>query len=539
MSADDDPDRSPPARCDRPGPKRPAVTIRRARASDIPKIYACQEAAYGGPRQAGLCDERSLALQLAAFPEGQLVATVRGKVVGYAASLIVTLAEDAPWYSYNEITGAGTFTTHDPAGDTLYGADIGVDPKYRGRGISGLLYGGRKRILKRLNLRRMVAGGRIPGYRNHAGKITAEEYVRRVQAGELKDPALNAHIKAGYMVRGVHIGYLRDTESLDYATFLEFVNADYRPSRRRIAAAALTRPVRRMRVTAAQYRMRPVQGWGDLRRQVEFFVSTAETYHSHFLVFPEFFTCQMFSAFSPDMPSLEGVARLAGYTERYLEMFTDLAKRSGLYIVGGTQPTTRPDGIYNTCYLFTPSGEHYTQDKLHVTPNERREYGILPGSEVKLFETDFGRIALVVCYDIEFPELARAYTRAGAEVFLVSFSTDERQAYCRVRYCAQARAVENYVYVVLAGNIGNLPQVQNFLLNYGEALVCTPCDVAFPRDGIAASADAHIETVVMADLDLGTLLDARQTGSVRPLRDARVDLFDNTPKVPVRVVRVR
>ncbi|MCA9556606.1 MAG: GNAT family N-acetyltransferase, partial [Myxococcales bacterium] len=239
-------------------PPPATVKVRRARRADIPKIYACQEAAYGGPRSAGLCDERTLTMQLEAFPEGQLVATLRGKVVGYAASLIVTLGEESPWYSYNEITGAGTFTTHDPAGDTLYGADIGVHPKYRGRGISGLLYEARKHLVERLNLRRMVAGGRIPGFKEHAGRLSAEEYVAKVQAGELKDQALNAHLKAGYKVRGVHIGYLRDTESLDYATFLEYENQGYRPSRRRIAAAPLTRPIRRMRVTAAQYRMRAI-----------------------------------------------------------------------------------------------------------------------------------------------------------------------------------------------------------------------------------------------------------------------------------------
>ena len=210
--------------------------LRRARPADIPAIYACQRAAYASYPDSALCDERQLAMQLAAFPEGQLVATVRGKIVGYATSLIIELAEDSPWYSYAEITGNGSFSTHDPTGDTLYGADIAVHPDYRGRGVAAKLYVGRKKVLARFNLRRMVAGGRIPGYVKHAGKLTAEEYVEKVIAGELSDQALNAHLKAGYRVLGVHMGYLRDEQSLDYATFLEIESPSYRPKRRAIAA---------------------------------------------------------------------------------------------------------------------------------------------------------------------------------------------------------------------------------------------------------------------------------------------------------------
>ena len=179
-----------------------------------------------------------------ALADGQLVATLGDEIVGYATSLIVQLDDESPWYSYNEITGGGTFSTHDPSGDTLYGADIAVHPDHRGKGVAGALYKGRKSLLRRLNLRRMVAGGRIPGHAEHAGKMTAEQYVDRVVAGELSDPALNAHVKAGYHVRSIHMGYLRDDQSLDYATFLELENAEYRAARRRISAAPMKRPMR-------------------------------------------------------------------------------------------------------------------------------------------------------------------------------------------------------------------------------------------------------------------------------------------------------
>lgn len=512
--------------------------LRRARPEDIPAIYACEAAAYPTYPPSGLCSERQLAMQLEAFPDGQLVATVRGKIVGYATSLIVQLSDDSPWYSYAEITGNGSFSTHNQAGDTLYGADIAVHPDYRGRGVAARLYEGRKRLLARLNLRRMVAGGRIPGYRAHAGRLTAEEYVERVVAGELQDQALNAHLKAGYQVRGVHMGYLRDDHSLDYATFLEFPNPSYQPKRRTIAASALKRPVRRVRVCASQYEMRSIASWDEFRRQVEFFVQTAEQYSCHFLLLPELFTAQLFSTLPRGRSTTEAIADLADLTPRYIEMFLELARQHGLYIVAGTHPVRRDGAIYNVAHLFTPHGEVHTQDKLHVTPNERGEYGIRPGDNLHVFDTPYGRIAIVICYDIEFPELSRVLTLAGAEVLFVPFSTDERKAYLRVRYTAQARAVENIVYVVLSGNVGNLPQVENFLINYGEAAICTPSDFQFPPDGIAAKADSHSETVVISELDLGALEQAREMGSVRPLRDRRADLYTLEPKFPVELVRV-
>ncbi|MGB8222442.1 MAG: bifunctional GNAT family N-acetyltransferase/carbon-nitrogen hydrolase family protein [Polyangiales bacterium] len=520
-------------------PKGSGVKVRRATLDDIPGIYACEIAAYPRFPPATMPAARELQFQIEAFPDGQLVAVLDDEIVGYASSLIVQLDDDSPWYSWGEITGNGTFSTHSPSGDTLYGADIAVHPDYRGRGISKKLYEGRKRVLRRFNLRRMVAGGRIPGYEEHAGSITPEQYVEKVIAGELRDSSLNAHLHAGYRVRSVHMGYSGDAQSLNYATFLEYENPTFSPERRKIAGAPLKRPVRRIRVCAAQYEMRRVASWDEFEHQVDFFVSTAEQYNCHYLVFPELFTAQLFSMMPGDMKPIDAIRDLAGMSERYTAMFVARAQRAGLFIIGGSTPVEVDGEIQNVAHLFTPSGNVYTQAKLHITPNERTEYGIRPGHGLRIFDTGHARIAILVCYDIEFPELARILTLAGAEVMFVPFSTDERKAYLRVRYTSQARAVENMVYVVLSGNVGNLPQVDNFLINYGEAIICTPSDFAFPPDAIAAKADFNTETVVIADLDLGALEQVRELGSVRPLRDRRPDLYQIAPREPVEVIRTR
>lgn len=514
------------------------LKVRRATLADIPSLYACQLAAYGGMKPEDLCDERVLAMQVQNFPDGIIVAVKGELVVGYATSLIVELDDESPWYSYNEITGSGTFTTHTPCGDTLYGADIAVHPEHQGKGISGRLYKARKRILKRFNLRRMVAGGRIPGYKKVVSKYSPEQYVQEVIDGNLTDPALNAHLKAGYTVRGVHMGYLDDEQSLDYATFLEYENPDFNSQRRRIAAAPLKAPVRKVRVCAVQYQMRSITTFEEFANQVQVFVTTAERYHCHFLLFPELFTVQLFNTFAQRTSSKEAILKVAHLIDRFRELFIAEAARAGIFIIAGSIPVEIDGELFNSSHLFTPTGEVHTQEKLHLTTEERRDFGFSAGSRLRVFDTGHARIGILLGYDVLFPELARLQTLAGAEILFVPFSTDERKAYSRISCTARARAVENIVYVAMAGNVGNLPQVESFLVNYGESVIYTPCDFAFPEDGIAASADSDSETVVISDLDLGALHMTREMGSVRPLRDRRSDFYVLNSAIPIEKVRV-
>lgn len=132
---------------------------------------------------------------------------------------------------------------------------------------------------------------------------------------------------------------------------------------------------------------------------------------------------------------------------------------------------------------------------------------------------------MLICYDSEFPELARHLVDQGANILFIPFCTDERQGYLRVRYCAQARAVENQCYVVMAGNVGNLPRVSNMDIQYGQSCILTPCDFEFARDGIAADTTPNVETVIFADLCLDSLYESRLSGTVVNFSDRRHDLF--------------
>ncbi|MCB0081372.1 MAG: nitrilase, partial [Caldilineaceae bacterium] len=179
----------------------------------------------------------------------------------------------------------------------------------------------------------------------------------------------------------------------------------------------------------------------------------------------------------------------------------------------------------------------YTQDKLHVTPWERDKWNIRPGDSINIFDTPLARLSILICYDIEFPEVARLLALAGVETIFVPFSTDDKKAFNRVRITAHARAVENYVYTVIAGNVGNMHTVKSYLNNYGQAAIFTPSDFAFAPHGILAEADPNVETVAISELDLTSLAQQRELGSVRPLYDRRPDLYTLQSKMPIRVIR--
>lgn len=517
---------------------RNPIRVRVAKAADATAMAGVARAAYAAWPASHIANERNFGLQIAAFPNGQFVAVAGKTVIGYATSLIVQIDDDSPWYSHAEMTGYGIFSTHDPAGNSLYGADIAVHPEWQGKGVAQLLYQARSTLMKRHNLTQMVAGGRIPGYAAYRGQLTANEYVEMVKAGEITDPALNAHLRAGYSVQGVHYGYLEDQESLGYATHLVMANPDSQPRKRLIAGSPVRRTARHVRVCATQYDQRRIASFEDFAEQIEYFASTAASYDSHLLLFPEYVTAQLFSTFERGIELLDAVAQLAAMESRLDSLFRDVAMRYKLFLAAGTTPVRSQRGTRNSGHLYTPSGGIYTQDKLHITPAEREYWGIVPGEGIRVFETPIGRIAIVICYDIEFPELTRMLVEHGVDILLCPFATDERKSYLRVRYCAQARAVENMVYVVLSGNVGGLSRSPSMFINFGQAAIFTPSDFAFPMNGIAAEGVVNTQTVVIADLDLGALDIQRQCASVRPLLDRRHDLYELRAKVPVEHVTV-
>jgi len=458
--------------------------------------------------------------QQAVFPEGQICVELDGQIVASSSSLIVQFDLHQDWHDWAVIADKGYIRTHAPNGDALYGIEIMVDPEYRGYRLARRLYEARKDLARSRNLARIMIGGRIPGYHHHADEMSAEEYVERVVLKELFDPVLTTQLSNGFVLSRLIPNYLpSDGESRGYATFLEWTNGDYHSGKKR-----WFRAVELVRVAAVQYAMRELTSFEQFERQCEYFVDAGTETQCDFLVFPERITAQLLSMTSPKRPGL-AARSLHDFTPRYVELFSKLALKYAVNIIGGSHFVVEDSRLYNVAHLFHRDGTVSRQKQLHVPPADRRWWGVTPGDALHVIETDRERVAILMSYDVQFPELARMAAKRGAQILFVPFDTSDSDAYLRTRYCAAARAIENHVYVVMAGATGNLPFVANADTHFARSAILTPCDVPFSRDGIAAECPTNTEGVIVYDLDVELLRRHRFSGSTLNWGDRRKDLY--------------
>ncbi|AZU64230.1 bifunctional GNAT family N-acetyltransferase/carbon-nitrogen hydrolase family protein [Neobacillus mesonae] len=478
------------------------IIIRNIREEDIDEIIALGKVCF--PNMEPWKREQLLS-HIRIFPEGQFCVEYEDKIVGSCSSLIVNFDEYNDQHTWDTITDNGYITNHDPDGFNLYGIEVMVDPEYRRMKLGHRLYEARKDLAVRLNLQSIIIGGRIPNYHKYKEQMTAREYVKAVEQHSIYDPVLSFQLLQGFTIKRINTQYLPDDKaSASMATLMEWNNVDYRPKNKRIYRTAFP-----IRICVVQYMMKKIESFQDFTRQVEYYVDVAADFESDFAVFPEIFTTQLMSYLEEKRPD-RAVRRLATYTDQYIELFTELAVRYNINIVGGSHFVEENGNVYNVAFLFRRNGTIERQYKIHVTHNERKWWGIAEGNELQVFDTDCGKIAIQVSYDIEFPELARLAVERGANIIFVPFCTEDRQGYLRVRYCAQARAVENNVYTCIAGTVGNLTHVENMDIQYAQSGIFSPSDFEFARDGIVGECDANVDTVVVGDVDLEKLRRSRK-----------------------------
>jgi len=210
-------------------PHQTEVKIRNTIEEDIPKIVSLQKESFPLlARYGNIWHEEELQSHLKTFPEGQFVAIEPdGSVVGSASTLIVSLNPEYADHTWKEITADGMFINHNPNGDSLYGADISTHPKYRHEGIGSMLYDERKKLVIQLNLRRMIAGGRLYNYCEYANQLSALEYAHQIIEGKKHDPVLYFEISNGFRFIKILSNYLDDLRSLNFARFIEWLNPKY------------------------------------------------------------------------------------------------------------------------------------------------------------------------------------------------------------------------------------------------------------------------------------------------------------------------
>lgn len=455
------------------------------------------------------------------FPEGQLCIEVDGKVVACALAIVVDYTKVDDAHTYNEITGNYTFSTHDPDGNVMYGIEIFVHPEYRGLRLGRRLYDERKVLCERLNLKSIVAGGRLPSYHQFANELSPRQYIDKVKLKEIYDPTLTFQLANDFHVNKVLKGYLPgDYESKEFATLLEWNNIYYQPKHK--SASPTNQSIR---LGLVQWEMRLFADMNAFYEQMEFFIDAPSGYSSDFVMFPEFFSTPLMQSFN-HLPEPVAMRKLAELTPETLQKIQELAVSYNVNIITGTMPLVDGEHLYNVSYLCHRSGKTDEYRKVHITPNELKYYGMMGGDTIKIFDTDCGKVGILICYDVEFPELSRIYAEQGMQILFVPFLTDTQNGYTRVRHCAQARAIENECYVAIAGCVGNLPKVNNMDIQFAQSAVFTPSDFAFPPNAIKAEATPNTEMVLVVDVDLNALKELHHYGTVKTLKDRRKDLYE-------------
>ena len=496
------------------------IELRHLRIEDYFDLRTSMGKAY---EQAGLgvWHEKEIKRLLEIFPEGQLCITVNGKVVASALALIIDYAKLGDNHTYNQVHNNYTFDTHDPEGDVLYGIDVFVHPDYRGLRLGRRLYEGRKELCENLNLRAIMAGGRIPSYAKYSNEMTPRQYIEKVQGKEIYDPTLTFQLSNGFHVRKVLKNYLEgDKESREFATLLEWNNIYYQPDPR-----VLNVERSEVRVGLVQWQMRPFNSLDKLIEQAEYFVDAVSDYKADFVLFPEFFNAPLMSPHN-HLPEAKAIRELARFTEPLRARFAELAVSYNVNIITGSMPEVVEDGrLKNVSFLCRRDGTYESFHKIHPTPSEVEAWGMVGGDRIAAFDTDCGKIGILVCYDVEFPEACRILADQGMRILFVPFLTDTQNGYMRVRRCAQARAIENECYVVIAGAVGNLPNVNNMDIQYAQSAIFTPSDFAFPTNTVKTEATPNTEMVLLADVNLDLLKELHARGSVRNMKDRRSDLY--------------
>lgn len=455
------------------------------------------------------------------FPEGQVVLKVNGKIAGCALSIIVNYDKTLKNHTYKEITANYTFNSHTAKGDVIYGIDVFIKPEFRGLRLGRRLYDYRKELCEKLNLKGIAFGGRIPNYYKYADHLTPREYIKKVREKEIDDPVLNFQLSNDFHPAKVIKGYLEgDEASNEYAVLLEWDNIYYeKPSNKTMTEKTV------VRLGLVQWQMRPYKDVKEVMQQAEYFVDTLSGYRSDFALFPEFFNAPLMAPYN-HLSEPDAIRELAKFTEEIVQKFSNFAISYNINIITGSMPEMKDGKLYNVGYLCKRDGMVERYEKIHVTPDEARVWGMQVGKELKVFDTDCGKIGILICYDSEFPELSRLLAEDGMNILFVPFLTDTQNGFSRVRHCSQARAIENECYVAIAGSVGNLPNVHNMDIQYAQSMVFTPCDFAFPTNGIKAEATPNTEMILISDVDLNLLTELHEFGSVKNLKDRRKDVYE-------------
>lgn len=494
------------------------LNLRNLESADYPQLKALMDQVY--PDLGGAWPQHTIEQLINEFPEGQICIVDGDLLVGVALTVQVDYSRFSNPHTYDDIIDSRSRIQSNPEGDAIFGLDALIHNDYRGYRLGRRLYDARKELCRQYNLRAILAGGRIPNYHEYSDECTPAEYIEKVSRKEIHDPILSFQLANDFQVKRLLRKYLpEDERSEGFATLLEWNNIFFEPEETVVNTRKSV-----VRMGAVQWQLREVQSVEEMMHQVEYFVDALADYQSDFALFPEFFNAPLMGL-TDQSSQTDAIRFLASFTEQFRTEMSRMAVSHNINIITGSMPLLEDDRVFNVSYLCRRDGTVEEQRKIHITPHERNDWVIEGGDRLKVFDTDAGRVGILICYDVEFPELGRILADQGLDILFVPFWTDTKNSYLRVRHCAHARAIENECYVVITGSVGNLPAVESLDVQYAQSTVFSPSDFSFPHDSILAETTPNTEMLMFSDLDLDKLKVLRNEGSVTNTLHRRHDLY--------------
>ena len=273
-----------------------------------------------------------------------------------------------------------------------------------------------------------------------------------------------------------------------------------------------------MKIAACAYPLDFLPNWTAYAAKLTDWVSRAADQGADLLVFPEYGAMELASLGGADVAAdLEAaLVEVMRHSDAVHELHCALAAQHKVHILGASGPAMAPHAArpVNRATLYGPNGVIGHQDKQIMTRFEREDWDIAPGHGLQVFDTALGKLGVIICYDAEFPLLARALVDAGAEILLAPSCTESLAGYSRVKVGAMARALENQCITVHAPTVGAAEWCPAVDANIGAAAIYGPPDLGFPETGILAQSDLNVAAWAMADVSLDAIARVRREGGV-------------------------
>lgn len=275
-------------------------------------------------------------------------------------------------------------------------------------------------------------------------------------------------------------------------------------------------------IASAQYPVTYHHSFADWAQHTETWVHEAVRHNAQLLLFPEYASMELVSLFSLEIQSdlAWQLLEMEGLRNDFCNVFADLAERYEVAIVAPSFPVQVDDKTVNRCYVFGPQGRSGYQDKYFMTRFEQESWNVQSGGlRLCVFEADWGKFGIQICYDVEFPIGAAKLCAAGAQILLAPSCTETLRGATRVHVGARARALEQQCYTVVSPLIGNAPWSPAVDINYGHAAVYSTPDKGFHTEGILQTMEAQKPGWLTHTLDLRLLEEVRTDGQTLNFRD--------------------